>query len=183
MKGDENIGSTIKMKDDVEMDYTNQDLVQVHHRLPVDAASDKVQDRWGATMESLGFMNERTDYEPLKVSGMGYYTLHSNNADEAADVKMPPVAPLEELASDETEKVFSIQPLSYQDRAIMNYFGYRTTFYGQLAQDIHTEEDMAPHYNQEAGLWMGPSLIQTESALPVDVQTDKIQDRWEEVMN
>lgn len=98
-------------------------------------------------MESLGIMNERTDYTPIKERGQGYFTLHSNNADDAAEVKWEPIAPLEELASDETEKVFSIQPLSYQDRAIMNYFGYRTTFYGQLAQDIHTEEDMSPHYN------------------------------------
>jgi len=65
----------------------------------------------------------------------------------------------------------------------MNYFGYRTTFYGQLAEDIHTEaEEMTPHYNKDAGLWMGPELIQTETALPVDDQSDKVQARWKETM-
>ena len=58
--------------------------------------------------------------------------MKSNNADEANDVKWEPIAPLEDLESDDTEKVSEIQPLSYQARAIMNYFGYRTTFYGQL---------------------------------------------------
>lgn len=95
------------------MDFSNQDLVQVHHKLPVDLASAKVQDSWEATMESLGHMNERTDYTPNKVSGDGYYTLKSNNAEEASDVKWEPIAPLENLESDDTEKVLSLQPLSY----------------------------------------------------------------------
>lgn len=65
----------------------------------------------------------------------------------------------------------------------MNYFGYRTTFYGQLAEDVHTEaEEMIPHYNKEAGLWMGPELVQTESGLPMDDQTDKVQGGWKDVM-
>ena len=58
-------------------------------------------------------MNERTDYTPGKVSGEGYYTLKSNNVEQAADVKWEPIAPLANLESDETEKVLSLQPLSY----------------------------------------------------------------------
>jgi len=46
-------------------------------------------------------------------------------------VKWEKVEELEKLADDDTEKVFELQPLSYQARAIMNYFGYRTTFYNQ----------------------------------------------------
>jgi len=45
-------------------------------------------------MESLGHMNERTDYSPTKQSGEGYYTLKSNSASEAADVKWEQIAPL-----------------------------------------------------------------------------------------
>jgi len=105
-------------------------------------------------MESHGHMNARTDYDEKRKSGEGYYTLKSNNAEEAADVKWEDIAPLDEMEGDDTEKVLDLQPLSYQNRAIMNYFGYRTTFYGQLEQDIH--------YNKKDGLWMGPSLVQTE---------------------
>jgi len=121
-------------------------------------AEDKIQDTWESVMEGHGHMAQRTDYEPKRNSGEGYYTLKSNNADEAADVKWEPIQPLENLAEDDTEKVFDLQPLAYQARAIMNYFGYRTTFYGQLEEDVHTEE-MLPYYNKEAGLWMGPSLV------------------------
>ena len=42
-------------------------------------------------------MHDQTDYVPQKNSGEGYYTLKSNSADEAADVKWEPVAPLEDL--------------------------------------------------------------------------------------
>lgn len=146
-KSDDKIGDKIKMRDDIEMDFSNQDLVQVHHKLPVDDAADKIHDTWGSVMESLGHMNERTDYSPTRNSGEGYYTLKSNNADEAADVKWEPIAPLEVLPNNETEKVLELQPLSYQDRAIMNYFGYRTTFYGQLEQDVHDEAEETPYYN------------------------------------
>jgi hypothetical protein len=41
---------------------------------------------------------------------------------------------------------------------------------------------MIPHYNKEAGLWMGPELIQTESGLPMDDQTEKVQGGWKDVM-
>lgn len=139
-KGDEQIGDKIKMRDDIEMDYSNQDLVQVHHKLPVEVQAEKVQDNWESVMESLGHMNERTDYNPQRQSGEGYYTLKSNNADEAKDVKWEPIAPLEVLPPVETEKVVELQPLSYQARAIMNYFGYRTTFYGQLEDDVHDDD-------------------------------------------
>ena len=170
-KTDSQIGDKIKMRDDIEMDFSNQDLVQVHHKLPVDDHAEVVQDRWESVMESLGHMNERTDYDPKRKSGEGYYTLKSNNADEAADVKWEPIAPLEILPSDETEKVLELQPLSYQDRAIMNYFGYRTTFYGQLEEDVNDgAEEEIPYYNSKAGIWMGPSLV----ALPVDDQADLV---------
>ena len=82
-KGDDKIGDKIKMRDDIEMDFSNQDLVQVHHRLPVDDQADVVQDGWATVMENLGHMNERTDYSPERKAGEGYYTLKSNNADEA----------------------------------------------------------------------------------------------------
>ena len=51
-------------------------------------------------MESLGHMNDRTDYEPVRKSGEGYYTLKSNSASEAADVKWEDVDELEKLDSD-----------------------------------------------------------------------------------
>jgi hypothetical protein len=35
-------------------------------------------------MENLGHMNERTDYDPTRKAGEGYYTLKTNNADEAS---------------------------------------------------------------------------------------------------
>jgi hypothetical protein len=53
-------------------------------------------------------MNPTTDYSPTRKAGEGYYTLKSNNADEAADVKWEPVAPLEVLPSNETEKVLDL---------------------------------------------------------------------------
>ena len=47
----------------------------------------------------------------------------------------------------------------------MNYFGYRTTFYSQVEDDMHDDEnEEIPHYNSDAGVWMGPTLV----ALPVD---------------
>jgi hypothetical protein len=85
------------MRDDNEMKFSNQDLLYLYSKLPVEDASEKVQDNWESVMESLGHMNERTDYDPIRKSGEGYYTLKSNNADEAADVKWEPVAPLEVL--------------------------------------------------------------------------------------
>lgn len=159
MNGDEDLGASIKMKDGE--DFDRQDLVQTHNHLPVDLAEDKIQDSWESVMESHGHMNTRTNYEPKKSSGDGYYTLKSNNADEAADVKWEPIEPLENLAQNDTEKVSDLYPDAYQARAIMNYFGYRTTFYNQLEEDIHQEAEatMTPHYNKEAGLWMGPSLL------------------------
>jgi len=167
------------MRNDIDMEFSNQNLLQVQHKLPVDVATDKIQDGWGSVMESLGHMNERTDYTPEREAGEGYYSLKTNNADEA-DVKPVwpnsifdrPTAPLENLKEDDTEKVFDVQPEEYQARAIMNYFGYRTTFYNQLEEDIHQEAEakIAPHYNKEAGLWMGPSFVQ----LPVDDQFDKV---------
>jgi hypothetical protein len=51
--------------------------------LPVDDQADVVQDGWATVMENLGHMNERTDYSPERKAGEGYYTLKSNNADEA----------------------------------------------------------------------------------------------------
>lgn len=188
-KSDEQVGDHIKMKDN-EMSYANQDLLQVQHKLPVDDQSEKVQDRWESVMESLGHMNERTDYTPEKGDSEGYYSLKTNNADHINDEPVwknsifdRPTAPLEQLDGGDTEKVSELQPLSYQARAIMNYFGYRTTFYGQLAQDINVdEEEVAPHYNKDAGLWMGPSFVQTETSLPVDDAADKVQDSWESTM-
>jgi len=56
--------------------------------LPVEDAFEKVQDNWGSVMESHGHMNLRTDYDPSRIPGEGYYSLHSNNADEA-NVKAP----------------------------------------------------------------------------------------------
>ena len=52
----------------------------------------------------------------------------------------------------------------------MNYFGYRTTFYGQLEDDINDDDDEKAYYNKEAGVWMGPSLV----ALPVDDHADLV---------
>ena len=92
-------------------------------------------------MQNLGHMHDQTDYEPTRKSGEGYYTLKSNNADEAKDVKWEKVEELDKLADDDTEKVFELQPLSYQARAIMNYFGYRTTFYNQMEEVIHDQEN------------------------------------------
>lgn len=63
-KSDSDLGDKIKMRDDNEMNYSNQDLVQTNHKLPVDDHAEKVQDRWESVMESLGHMNERTDYSP-----------------------------------------------------------------------------------------------------------------------
>jgi len=52
--------------------------------LPVDDASDKVQDNWESVMESHGHMNQRTDYTAERVPGEGFYNLKSNNKDEAS---------------------------------------------------------------------------------------------------
>ena len=59
-------------------------------------------------MEGNGHMNLRTDYTPDRKAGEGYYSLHTNNADEAkvegpwADEEIPaPANPKE----DETERV------------------------------------------------------------------------------
>ena len=41
-KHEDQIGDKIKMRDDTEMNFSNQDLVQVKHKLPVDVQSDKV---------------------------------------------------------------------------------------------------------------------------------------------
>ena len=71
--------------------------IKNQNMLPVDVASEKVQDSWEDVMQSLGHMHDQTDYVPQKNSGEGYYTLKSNSADEAADVKWEPVAPLEDL--------------------------------------------------------------------------------------
>ena len=100
--------------------------------MPVDDQADLVQDRWATVMESLGHMNERTDYDPIRKPGEGYYTLKSNNADEA---KVEPVWKDDELpeykspAEDEFEKVSVLQPLAYLRRADNNFFGGRTTFF------------------------------------------------------
>lgn len=99
--------------------------------MPVDDHAEKVQDRWEEVMAQRGYVTP-SDYDGKKLSGEGYYTNKSNNEDEAADVKWEKIEPLENLDGDDTEKVLELQPLSYQARAIMNYFGYRTTFYGQL---------------------------------------------------
>jgi len=83
---------------DSEANFSNQDLLQVNHRLPVDVAADAIQDSWGSVMESHGIMNERTDYTPDKLDGDGYYTLKTNNADNvnaAASFPEKPVQPLE----------------------------------------------------------------------------------------
>ena len=37
--------------------------------LPVDVASEKVQDSWEDVMQSLGHMHDQTDYVPQKNSG------------------------------------------------------------------------------------------------------------------
>jgi hypothetical protein len=100
--------------------------------LPVDDAFDKVQDAWATVMEGHGHMNLRTDYDPQRKAGEGYYTLKSNNADEAgvpqvwADDEIPAY---KSPAEDEAEKLSVLQPLSYQFRANNNFFGGRTTFY------------------------------------------------------
>ena len=111
-------------------------LVQTESKLPVDDAFDKIQDSWGDVMESHGIMNQRTDYESTRVPGEGYYTLKTNNADEASvdpvwkdsifDEKIPAY---KSPAEDETERVSILQPLSYQRRADNNFFGGRTAFY------------------------------------------------------
>lgn len=76
--------------------------------MPVDDHFDKVQDRWESVMEGIGHMNLRTDYSPERKAGEGYYTLKSNNGDEAGvetvwpDGELPAYKDPEE---DEFEKV------------------------------------------------------------------------------
>ena len=41
-KTDSQIGDKIKIRDDNEMKFQNQDLIQTHHKLPVDDQFDKV---------------------------------------------------------------------------------------------------------------------------------------------
>lgn len=85
-------------------------------------------------------MNERTDYDSTRKAGEGYYTLKSNNADEAAvptvweEDKIPAY---QSPAEDEFEKVSVLQPLSYLRRADNNFFGGRTTFYNQIGSELN----------------------------------------------
>jgi len=131
-------------------------LLQTESKLPVDVASDKVQDSWESVMEGHGHMNMRTDYSSNRVAGEGFYTLKSNNADEAS-VEAPwpeepyvaPAAP----AEGETERVQVLQPMSYLRRADNNFFGGSTAWYAQL------DSDVKPEYDEKHGLWMGPELV------------------------
>lgn len=96
-------------------------------------------------MEGHGHMNLRTDYTSTRVPGEGFYTLHSNNAAEAGVDPVPwPVTPYERPAApaeDETERVQTLQPLSYLRRADNNFFGGRTAFYTQLDSEIKGDDD------------------------------------------
>lgn len=117
-------------------------------------------------MESLGHMNERTDYSPQRVPGEGYYTLKSNSADEAGVEQVwkdPELPAYKSPAEDEFEKVSVLQPLAYLRRADNNFFGGRTTFYNQIGSELNEKEGVEiqskPVYNEKYGLWMGPSLV------------------------
>lgn len=134
--------------------------------LPVDDHAEVVQDGWESVMEGLGHMNERTDYDSTRKPGEGYYTLKSNNADEAKVEQVWPDAELPKYkspAENETEQVSILQPLSYEFRADNNFFGGRTTFYNQIGSELNEKEGVEiqskPVYNEKYGLWMGPSLV------------------------
>jgi len=84
-------------------------------------------------------MNLRTDYSKERVPGEGYYTLHSNNADEAkaeGPWAAEPLAPPPTPAEGETERVLALQPMSYQRRADNNFFGGRTTWFTQTGSEL-----------------------------------------------
>ena len=141
-------------------------LIQTQSTLPVDDQADKVQDRWEDVMMSHGIMNPTTDYTPTRKAGEGYFTLKSNNADEAGVETVWPedvIPAYKSPAEDEFEKVSVLQPLSYLRRADNNFFGGRTTFYNQIGSELNEKEGIEiqskPVYNEKYGLWMGPSLV------------------------
>ena len=128
-------------------------------------------------MQQYGHMNPTTDYNPQRKAGEGYFTLKTNNADEAGVPKVwaePEIPAYQSPAEEETEKVSVLQPLSYLRRADNNFFGGRTTWYNQIGSELNekggVEIQDKPVYNEKYGLWMGPSLVQ----LPYEDHAEKV---------
>ena len=46
-----------------------------------------------------------------------------------------------------------MNPMAYQYGANYNFFGPRTTWYGQIAEDLNTSDNEV-FYNKKAGVWM-----------------------------
>ena len=93
------------------------------------------------------------DYDPLRENPLaGYYTNNKHSTDTSA----PFYEEEPELEDDgETEKVFDLYPVFYENRAMGNFFGPRTSFYSQTQEDIW--------YNEDAKLWMGKAFTQLDS--------------------
>ena len=87
---------------------------------------------------------------PHKDEGEGYYSLKSNEASMSQKYAAEADDPVE-TDPNEPERVSDLQPLKYEYRANNNFFGGRTTFYTQVGS--------AAYYNEDAGLWMGPSAL------------------------